>query len=153
MAPKFSLQNVLDYRHSKVEMVEVELGKLLTAEQQTEILLYSLQEIQANLLEELSSSQMGDVDLVKIGLLRLNVLDATKRIEVVLAQLEKLEWEIKNKRAELVEAKQAEETLEILKRKRYEDFLAEQIAFEARQQDDIYIAQAFRNQQKKGTNS
>jgi flagellar biosynthesis chaperone FliJ len=47
-----------------------------------------------------------------------------------------------------VAAKQSEETLEILKRKRYEVYLAEQLQIESRAQDDIYIAQAFRNQQQ-----
>ena len=148
MALKFSLQNVLDIRHGKVELLEIELGKLLSAQQQTQMLLLSLQEFQTNLLDQLSNAQCGDIDLFKIGLLRLNILDATKCIEVVTAELEKREWEIKNKRAELVEAKQAEETLEILKRKRYEVYLAEQLQIESREQDDIYIAQAFRNQRK-----
>ena len=148
MAPKFSLQNVLDIRHGKVELLEIELGKLLTAQQQTQMLLLSLQEFEVNLLDQLSVSQSGDIDLFKIGMLRLNILDVAKRIEVVNLELEKLTWQIKNKRIELIDAKQAEETLEILKRKRYETYVAEQLQFEAREQDDIYIAQAFRNSRK-----
>ena len=148
MAPKFSLQSVLDIRHGKVELLEIDLGKLMTAQQQTQVLLLSLQEFQVNLLDQLSIAQSGDIDLFRIGLLRLNILDATKRIEIVAAELEKQTWQIKNKRAELIEAKQAEETLEILKRKRYEVYAAEQIQAESREQDDIYIAQAFRNNQK-----
>ncbi|MCX6079926.1 MAG: hypothetical protein NTW32_10370 [Chloroflexi bacterium] len=148
MAPKFSLQSVLDIRHGKVELLEIDLGKLMTAQQQTQVLLLSLQEFQVNLLDQLSIAQSGDIDLFRIGLLRLNILDVTKRIEIVAAELEKQTWQIKNKRAELIEAKQAEETLEILKRKRYEVYAAEQIQAESREQDDIYIAQAFRNNQK-----
>ncbi|MEI6289570.1 MAG: hypothetical protein WCP19_03985 [Chloroflexota bacterium] len=148
MAPKFSLQSVLDVRHSKVELLEIELGKLLTAQQKAQLLLLSLQEYQASLLDQLSVAQTGDIDLFKIGLMRLNILDATKRIEVVSAELVKQEWEIKKKRAEMVDAKQAEETLEILKRKRFEVYQAEQLQFESREQDDIYIAQAYRNQRK-----
>ena len=147
MALHFSLQNVLDIRHGKVELLEIELSKLLIAQQQTEVLLMSLQEFQVNLLDQLSSAQSGEIDLFKIGLLRLNILDVTKRFEIVTADLEKQNLAIKNKRAEMVAAKQAEETLEILKRNRYEVYLAEQIQVEAREQDDIYIAQAFRNTQ------
>jgi len=147
MALHFSLQNVLDIRHGKVELLEIELSKLLIAQQQTEVLLMSLQEFQVNLLEQLSNAQSGEIDLFKIGLLRLNILDVTKRFEIVTAELEKQNLAIKNKRAELVAAKQAEETLEILKRNRYEVYLAEQVQVEAREQDDIYIAQAFRNTQ------
>jgi flagellar biosynthesis chaperone FliJ len=147
MTLKFSLQNVLDIRHGKVELLEIELSKLLIAQQQTEVLLMSLQEFQVNLLDQLTSAQLGEIDLFKIGSLRLNILDVTKRFEVVAAELEKQNLAIKNKRAELVAAKQAEETLEILKRNRHEVYLAEQIQVEAREQDDIYIAQAFRNTQ------
>jgi len=145
MALNFSLQNVLDIRHGKVELLEIELGKLLSAQQKTQMLLLSLNEFQSSLLDQLTNAQTGEFDLFKIGLLRLNILDITKRIEVVTAELEKRNWEIKHKRTELVEAKQAEETLEILKRKRYEVYMAEQVQQETREQDDIYIAQAFRN--------
>jgi flagellar biosynthesis chaperone FliJ len=147
MAHKFSLQNVLDIRHGKVELLEIELSKLLIAQQQTEVLLMSLQEFQVNLLDQLTSAQLGEIDLFKIGSLRLNILDVTRRFEIVAAELEKQNLAIKNKRADLVTAKQAEETLEILKRNRHEVYLAEQIQVEAREQDDIYIAQAFRNTQ------
>ena len=147
MTLKFSLQSVLDIRHGKVELLEIELSKLLIAQQQTEVLLMSLQEFQVNLLDQLSSAQSGEIDLFKIGLLRLNILDVTKRFEIMTADLEKQNLAIRNKRADLVTAKQAEETLEILKRNRHEVYVAEQIQVEAREQDDIYIAQAFRNTQ------
>ena len=146
MTLKFSLQSVLDIRHGKVELLEIELSKLLIAQQQTEVLLMSLQEFQINLLDQLTSAQSGEIDLFKIGSLRLNILDVTRRFEIVAAELEKQNLAIKNKRAEMVAAKQAEETLEILKRNRHEVYLAEQVQVEAREQDDIYIAQAFRQQ-------
>jgi flagellar biosynthesis chaperone FliJ len=141
MTLKFSLQSVLDIRHGKVELLEIELSKLLIAQQQTEVLLMSLQEFQINLLDQLTSAQSGEIDLFKIGSLRLNILDITRRFEIVAAELEKQNL------ADLVTAKQAEETLEILKRNRHEVYLAEQVQVEAREQDDIYIAQAFRNTQ------
>ena len=63
-------------------------------------------------------------------------------------ELKKQAKEIEEKRTYLVQAKQSEETLEILKRKRHEIYTAEQIQIEAQVQDDIYIARAFRNQQQ-----
>ena len=147
MSPKFSLQNVLDLRHGKVELFEIELGKLLAIQQETEILMNSLEKYQVSLLEQLSETQSGEIDLIKLNLLRLNILQVTKHIEMVSIQLKKQAIEIENKRAELVHAKQSEETLEILKRKRHEVYVAEQIQIEAQAQDDIYIARAFRNQQ------
>ena len=146
MAPKFSLQNVLDIRHGKVELLEIELGKLLTAQQETEMRLASLQEFQRDLLDQLRDAQLGEIDLSKLSLLRLNILQVNTYIESVSLELARQNHEVKEKRAELVQAKQSEETLEILKRKRHEVYLAEQVQIEARAQDDIYIAQAFRNQ-------
>jgi flagellar export protein FliJ len=147
MSPKFSLQNVLDVRHGKVELLQIQLSKLLAAVKETEARLLALQEFQGELLDELSLAQSGDIDLVKSSLLRLNLLQVQAYIEAVTRELARQNQEVKDKRAELVQAKQSEETLEILKRKRHEVYVAEQIQIESRAQDDIYIAQAFRNQQ------
>jgi flagellar export protein FliJ len=146
MAPKFSLQNVLDVRHGKVELLEIELGKLLAAQQRTETLLLSLKESQISLWEQLSAAQLGEIDLVEMRLIRSNILQVNKRIESAALELARQNQEVKEKRAEMVKAKQSEETLKILKQNRYEVYLAEQVRIEARAQDDIYIAQAFRNQ-------
>jgi flagellar export protein FliJ len=148
MAPKFSLQNVLDIRHGKVELLQIDLSKLLNALQETEARLFSLQEFQVELLEELRLAQSGEIDLVKINLLRLNILQVNAYIESLTHELNRQKQAVQDKRAELVTAKQSEETLEILKRKRHEVYVAEQLQIESRAQDDIYIAQAFRNQQQ-----
>ena len=148
MAPKFSLQNVLDIRHGKVELLQIDLSKLLNALQETEARLFSLQEFQVELLEELRLAQSGEIDLVKINLLRLNILQVNAYIESLTLELTRQKQAVQDKRAELVTAKQSEETLEILKRKRHEVYVAEQLQIESRAQDDIYIAQAFRNQQQ-----
>ena len=148
MAPKFSLQNVLDVRHGKVELLEVELGKLMIAQQDVELQLSTLHEFHKNLLDELTIIQSGDIDLIKSSLLRLNLSQVNGYIKRLNIELVRRKKEVEEKRADLVKAKQAEETLEILKRKRHEIYMAEQIQLEARMQDDIYIAQAFRNQQQ-----
>jgi flagellar export protein FliJ len=147
MAPKFSLQNVLEIRHGKVELLEIEMGKLLAARQETESILVSLRERQALLLEQLGNAQLGEIDLFKIESLRSNILRINQRIDEVAAELARQDQAIKDKRAGLIKARQDEETLEILKKKRYEIYQAEQVQIEARAQDDIYIARAFRNQQ------
>ena len=148
MAPKFSLQNVLEIRHGKVERLQIELSKLLSAQQETETRLFTLQEFQRELLDQLSLAQLGEIDLVKSNLLRLNILQVNAYIESLTLELTKQKQAVEDKRAELVIAKQSEETLEILKRKRHEVYMAEQLQIESRAQDDIYIAQAFRNQQQ-----
>lgn len=148
MSPKFSLQNVLDLRHGKVELLEIELGKLQAVHQETLALFASLQEYQGSLLDQLSIIQSGDIDLVKMNLLRLNILQVGKHIDMVQLELKKQSKAIDAKRSEVVKAKQSEETLETLKRNRHEIYLAEQVQIETQAQDDIYIARAFRNQQQ-----
>ncbi len=148
MSPKFSLQNVLDLRHGKVELLEIELGKLQAVHQETLALFASLQEYQGSLLDQLSIIQSGDIDLVKMNLLRLNILQVGKHIDMVQLELKKQTKAIDAKRSEVVKAKQSEETLETLKRNRHEIYLAEQVQIETQAQDDIYIARAFRNQQQ-----
>jgi flagellar export protein FliJ len=148
MAPKFSLQNVLDVRHGKVELLQIEFSKLLAAQQETEMKLSSLREFQQSLLEQLKDAQLGEMDLSKISLLRLNIVQVNAYIENVSLDLARINRVVQEKKTELIKAKQSEETLEILKRKRHEVYLAEQVQIESRAQDDIYIAQAFRNQQQ-----
>lgn len=148
MPPKFSLQNVLDVRHGKVELLEGQMGKLLSARQKMEEFLQSLRNEQASLLNLLHAAQSGEIDLFKISALRSNILNINQRIDDAMLELARLNREIEKKRVELIKAKQDEETLEILKKKRYEVYLAEQNQLEARAQDDIYIARAFRNQQQ-----
>lgn len=148
MSPKFSLQNVLDLRHGKVELLEIELGKLHAIHQETQNLLASLKEYQDDLLDQLSTEQTGEIDLVNLNLLRLNISQLNKHIEIVTFEFKKQSRVIEDKRTELIQAKQSEETLEILKRNRHEIYVAEQVQIEAQVQDDIYIARAFRNQQQ-----
>lgn len=148
MSPKFPLQNVLDLRHGKVEIFEIELGKLLAIRQETETLLTSLEEVRSSLLDQLGEAQCGDLDLIQLNLLRLNVLQVGQHIDMLALELKKQDAEIEAKRNELVQAKQSEETLKILKQKRHELYVAEQVQIEAQVQDDIYIARAFRNQRQ-----
>ena len=144
MPPKFNLQNVLDVRHNKVEVLEVELGKLLAQQLNTRTLLNSLQELEDNFMEQLGTAQMGEIDMFTITVLRSNILKVGEHIVRVRKELQQMELTVERKRKELVEAKQAEETLQILKRKRLETYNAEQAQIEASAQDDIYIARAFR---------
>ena len=148
MTLKFSLQNVLDVRHGKVELRETELSKLMTAQRETEARLSSLRAAQSRLLQELHNAQSSEIDLFKVGLLRLNLLEVNACIDSASLELASRNQEVKKKRIELIEARQSEETLEILKRKRHEVYMAEQLQIESKALDDIYIAQAFRNQQQ-----
>jgi flagellar export protein FliJ len=146
MAPKFNLQNVLDIRHSKVEAIEIELGKLLMMQTEAESRLVSLLSLKDELLNRLSAALQGELDILTIQLLNANSLEVDKLIEKARADLQTIVQKVEAKRKVLVLAKQDEEVLEILKQKRIDVFNAEQVRVEGRAQDDIYIARAFQNQ-------
>ena len=137
MPPKFSLQNVLDLRKSKVESLEIELGKLLSAKQEMEMLLNSLYETRTDLLEKLFLEQQGEMDLFNLSMLRANIVATDERIQLVMKNIAEQELKIDQKRQEIVLAKQDEETLEILKDKQRVAFEKEMAEKEAKQQDGI----------------
>jgi flagellar export protein FliJ len=142
MAPKFSLQPVLDYRHNRVERLEIELSLLLNAQLVARIALERSRETEARLLDELNRQQIGEVDLVKVEQLRLNQKTIENRIRLQMAEFELLSARVSAKQAEVVGAKQDEESLEILKDKEIERFQAVQAQLDNRLLDDIYISRA-----------
>jgi flagellar export protein FliJ len=144
MPPKFSLQAVLDVRHSRVEALEIELSELLMAQREGEAMLVSLKELQGNIFRLLQEQQSGEIDLFAVAHLRADLVLNQEKIAQVLEALKVLAGRIDAKRQEIVLARQAEETLGTLKRKEIERFNSEQAVRESRAQDDIYIAQAFR---------
>lgn len=144
MPPTFNLQSVLDVRHSRVEALEIELGKMLALQQEVQRIYDLLLAQQAELFARLVEAQSGELDMFQISVLHANVLQNDEQVKRVAEELVKINSLVDAKRQELVEARQDEETLQILKRKRIEVFNAEQAIKEARTQDDIYIAQAFR---------
>ena len=144
MAPRFNLQNVLDIRHSKVEGLEIELSELMVKQLRAEENLDILQQRRTALMLRLSQAQQGELDLVKIQLLHADLLQTGELIVQAAEALNKAIQAADAKRKELVQARQDEETLQILKRKRIEVYNQEQAQIEARAQDDIYIARAFR---------
>jgi len=144
MAPKFSLQTVLDVRHSKVEALEIDLGKLQLAQQEKIALEETLQRLKLNLFGQLQEQMIGDMDLVLIEQLRSNIDQVEEGIQVTRQVIEELGKRIEAKRRELVIARQEEETLDILKRKEQDRFAAEVRRKENNLQDDLYISRIYR---------
>ncbi len=143
MAPKFSLQPILDYRHTRVEMIEVDLGRLVQAHQHNQAILEVFQRSQANLYEKLNQQQQGELDLLLIAQLRSNLKTVSNSIAQQKTRLQELSAQIQAKRVELISTRQEEEMLVILKAKEVERYQAAQAQQEKRLQDDIYIARAF----------
>jgi flagellar export protein FliJ len=144
MGPKFSLQAVLDFRHSRVESLEMELAKLQETRQQGLDMQAQCQASLTQLYLQLHQEQNGELDLFKIEHLRQDAHSTKDRLDQIKQALAALEERIENKRQEILTARQAEESLNILKEKELNRWQAEQVLIENRQQDNVYIAQAFR---------
>ena len=143
MPPKFSLQTVLDVRHSRVEALEIELGELMTALQEGQNMLSALVAHRAELFHELEVKLTGEVDLFAANHLHADINSTGDRINQVKEAIAILEQRVSDKRSELVTARQAEETISILKNKEIERYNEEQARHENKAVDDIYIAQAW----------
>lgn len=142
MALEFSLQTVLDYRHSRVEALEIQLGRVLYEQQQAQRLWEALQENQRALFAEIRQKQAGTLDLAAIAQLRFNLKHLEQRLAQQAARLAELARQVDEARARLVAAKQAEEALVVLKNKELERYQAEVHRIENSQRDDLYIMRA-----------
>lgn len=143
--PKFALQAVLDYRHSLVEALEIELGRLHAARQEAQRVLDDLLANQQQLYADLHHRQIaGPLDLSLIAQARISLKALEKRIADQIQYLAQLDQQIEAKRLQLVKAKQDEETLAKLKEKELERWAEEEARQEDRQRDDLYIARAYR---------
>ncbi|HSO26822.1 MAG TPA: hypothetical protein VLS48_02045, partial [Anaerolineales bacterium] len=112
MPKPFRLQSVLDYRHSLVEALEIELGRLHNEREQRLALLENARARKTGLLTELGQAQTGAIDMTLIHQLRA----ALERQETSIAQqlqlLHKLQAAIEQKNRETIAAKQDEEALQ-----------------------------------------
>lgn len=144
MGPKFTLQSVLDFRHSRVEALEMDFAKLNEAHRQGLTMQAECQQALAGVYARLHQAQNGDLDLFAIRHLREDALTQKDQLDQIGQALRVLEERIEAKRQEIVAARQGEETLNTLKQKEIDTWTTEQAVQEGRQQDNIYIAQAFR---------
>lgn len=144
MTPKFSLQPVLDYRETRVEILEIELGRLIQSQQRGKTFLEALQSSRNRLLEELGKQQLGEVDLFLLSRLRTNLQMVNQRIAEQEARLAQLAQQIAAKQTEIVYAKQDAEALNKLKEHELERYREEEAQRENRLQDDLYISRAYR---------
>jgi flagellar FliJ protein len=144
MPPKFSLQPVLDYRHNRVEVLEVELGRLLQTQKRGQTILEALQDSRGRIINQLKDGQQGDIDLFLVSRLRSSLNNINERITQQETYLVELNFQVQEKRQEVISAKQDDEALQTLKDREIERYMTEQAQKENRLQDDIYISRAFR---------
>lgn len=144
MPPKFSLQPVLDYRHNRVEVLEVELGRLLQTQKRGQTILEALHDSRGRIINQLKDGQQGDIDLFLVSRLRSSLNNINERITQQETYLVELNYQVQEKRNEVISAKQDDEALQTLKDREVQRYKAEQVQKENRLQDDIYISRAFR---------
>jgi flagellar export protein FliJ len=149
MAPKFSLQNVLDYRHSKVEKLEVIFSRIQNQLLSSREKLATMESEKTRLLEELGSHQSGDLDLQAILQARSYLKRLQKGIDRQLQEINRLKLETENARINLIQAKQDEAALEKLSEKELQVYTDKANMREKLQQDDIYISQAHAANERK----
>jgi flagellar export protein FliJ len=149
MTPRFSLQNVLDYRHSKVEKMEVVLSRLQNQLFAARNRMSSLEIEKQRLMQELSSFQSGDLDLQAILQARTYLKRIQKGIDHLKIEITRLTVEVENARIALVQAKQDEVALEKLSEREQQIYTDKVNIREKQQQDDIYISQAHAANEKK----
>ncbi|MBM4423062.1 MAG: hypothetical protein FJ030_06665 [Chloroflexi bacterium] len=148
MPKQFSLQPVLNYRHRIVESLEIALAQLLAAEQMLKVAIQKLHLAEQDLFGTLAQRQIGILDMMTINQLRAQIRGVQLQITALSRQLNDLQPQITAKRQEVVLAQQAKETLEKLKARERERWLAEEARREAAERDDIYIAQAYQKSQQ-----
>lgn len=149
MPPKFSLQGILDYRHSLVEVLEVDLSKAMQIHQRAIEVLESLLAEQQRLFQEMAANQKGELDLKAISHNRQMV----KKIQGLIAQqrdeIERLAGEVEKARRALIQGKQDEQVMVTLSEKELLKFTEKQYLQEKQQQDDVYISKAHAETAKK----
>lgn len=150
MAPKFNLQNILDVRHQKVELLEVELSNRIIEKLDAQNLLISIQNEQKSLMDQITRAMSNNINLFTLSFLRMNCQAVTDQIPLAINNLENAKKNVEDKRTELVKAKQDEETLNILKQKGVDRWNANQLRVEMGMQDDIYISRAFHQEGQEG---
>jgi len=145
MPPRFSLQSILDYHHSRVEILEVELGTLVHTRQEIMDMLMFLLKEQERMLEELRDLQSGELDLQTISLIRFNIHRLQENIERQQQALKMLEQAIEAKQMQVIQARQDEAVFDKLKEKELLRFQTRQEVQEKILMDDIYISKARRH--------
>ena len=138
--PKFSLQSVLDYRHSRVEVLEVEFGRLNQLRQEKLDAIAQNIANQERAYHQMGVYQSGDIDLLAVQQTQRYLSSLFVQLKKLESELVKLEERIESKRLEVVQAKKDEAVLENLREREIMVFKEKLFMQEKQQQDDIYTS-------------
>jgi flagellar export protein FliJ len=149
MPPKFSLQGILDYRHSRVEILEVVLGRIMLEHQNAIDILTELEIENQRILQEMAESQKGELDLKALAHTRLMAKKFQGMIARQQDEIRRLAEEVEKARKNLVQAKQDEQVMVTLSEKELLKFSEKQYMQDKQQQDDVYVSKAHTENAKK----
>ncbi len=136
----FSLQSVLSYKESLVDLLERQLAQLLSTRSVVEAVLVSLQQERQRIHHRLIAERQGVLRLDRLRYYQSYLDWLGERIEAQERQLAQLDEEIEKKRGELVSRMQEKRVLEKLKEKAKERFMLELERREADLQDEMASA-------------
>ena len=140
----FSLQPVLAYKESMVDVLERKLAQLLAQRQRLQAILGALRAQRTETHVLLQREQRGTLRLERIQQHRSYLEWLRERIDEEQRRMVELESRVASKRDELVAMMQDKEMLERLKEKAEDRFLAHLEAQEADFNDEIALAQYVR---------
>jgi flagellar export protein FliJ len=139
----------LDYRHSKVEKLEVILSQIQNQLHAARGRMTKLEIEKQKQMQELGAHQSGNLDLQTILQARTYLKRLQRSMERQQTEINRLSIEAENARIALIESKQDEAALEKLSEKELQIFTDKVNLREKQQQDDIYISQAHAVSEKK----
>lgn len=142
---KFSLQSVLDLRHSRLEAIELAMAQAQAARTQQAAALAALDAKHTTLLDDLRQLQTRrTLDLGALAFTRNTLARTEHEIRDQRVRLAEAEARVEKVREALVIAKQDEETLITLKEKAEEVEAREQNRKAENEVDDLNISRAYR---------
>lgn len=136
----FSLQSVLSYKESLVDLLERQLAQLLSMHSAVEAVLVSLHQERQRIHHRLIAERQGILRLDRLRYYQSYLDWLGERIEAQERQLAQLDEEIEKKRGELVSRMQEKQMLEKLKEKAKERFMLELERREADLHDEMASA-------------
>lgn len=136
----FSLQSVLSYKESLVDLLERQLAQLLSTRSAVETVLVSLHQERQGIHHRLIAERQGVLQLDRLRYYRSYLDWLGECIEARERQLAQLDEEIEKKRGEVVSGMQEKRMLEKLKEKAKERFMLELERREADLHDEMASA-------------
>ena len=151
---KFSLQSVLDVRHSRLEAIELEMAQAQAMRAQHAAALAALDDQHTRLLDDLRRLQTRrTLDLGALTFTRSTLARTENEIRAQRLRLAEAEARVTTVREALVIAKQDEETLMTLKDRAIEAETREENRKAEIEVDDLNISRAFRKSKARGAES